>query len=225
MRRNARAFQRRGARSVRHKRTWRLQAPLGVSATPREHQSASRVRRDNLIRPPIQFGHRLGIQRFARQDVAWNQRIFARSPWPRSRRQTEKANETTWGGCEMTRWTPDRAGARVAPIWKAKLLQRQLERLGWRAAQRLHPERLRHTRALTRDNTLLSRPSIGPAGAICRAGNCTNFDAVEAYAEAGIASETRQAYRADFDLRGLGGAIPASDSQGAYTTSPSVPPC
>ena len=82
MGRDACALQRRGARSVRDEQTWRLQTALGVAATLREHQSAGGLRTDNLIRPPILFGHRLGIQRVTWQDVARKQRIFAGSPGP-----------------------------------------------------------------------------------------------------------------------------------------------
>ena len=85
--------------------------------------------------------------------------------------------------------------------------------------------------ALTRDNTLLSRPNIEPPGGpprvnadaserptymlVC-AGTCTNTlrAGVEAYVQAGIASATKRAYRADLNhFEAWGGTIPTTDIQ------------
>lgn len=67
---------------------------------------------------------------------------------------------------------------------------------------------------LTRDNSLLSRPTIEPLATrqgmvvsplappltnLCRAGNCATGSAVGAYVEAGIAPATRRAYCANLD--------------------------
>ena len=83
---------------------------------------------------------------------------------------------------------------------------------------------------LTRDNSLLSRPKIEPpdgppAAGTCAlghptcmlacAGTCTTMleAEVEAYVQAGIASATKRAYRADLDhFRAWGGIIPATDT-------------
>jgi len=94
---------------------------------------------------------------------------------------------------------------------------------------------------LTRDNTLLSRPTIEPSATrqamivrpvaapladSCRAGDCkhSSASAVEAYVEAGIAPVTLRAYRTDLnDFEGWGGTLPATDAQVA-NTSPITPP-
>jgi hypothetical protein len=86
-------------------------------------------------------------------------------------------------------------------------------------------------RVLTRDNTLLSRPTIEPPGgprpadadALGRstrmstsAVDCTNslLAEVEAYVQAGIASATKRAYRANLShFEAWGGTIPATDAQ------------
>ena len=83
---------------------------------------------------------------------------------------------------------------------------------------------------LTRDNSLLSRPKIEPPDGPRAAGTCalghptcmlacagactTVLEAeVEAYVQAGIASATKRAYRADLDhFRAWGGIIPATDT-------------
>jgi hypothetical protein len=86
-------------------------------------------------------------------------------------------------------------------------------------------------RVLTRDNTLLSRPTIEPsairqamvvsplapplADLFC-ASICTNHPAgtVTAYAEAGTTPATRRAYRTDLDhFKAWGGTLPAANAQ------------
>ena len=83
--------------------------------------------------------------------------------------------------------------------------------------------------ALTRDNTLLSRPTVDKEGApnggmliaegmieveravTCK---CDLSDTVRAYVEAGIAPATRRAYKADLEhFRAWGGEIPTTDLQ------------
>jgi len=85
--------------------------------------------------------------------------------------------------------------------------------------------------SLTRDNTLLSRPTIGPPegpqladaeafghpiGVLVCAVDCTDQlrAEVEAYVHAGIAPATKRAYRADLNhFKAWGGTIPATDTQ------------
>jgi integrase len=80
---------------------------------------------------------------------------------------------------------------------------------------------------LTRDNTLLSRPTLRDRDAENGGGASANYiticavtcksgpsDAVRAYVEAGIAPATRRAYRADLEhFRAWGGSIPTTDLQ------------
>ena len=97
-------------------------------------------------------------------------------------------------------------------------------------------------RVLTRDNTLLSRPTIEPsairqtmvesprapplADPFC-ASICTNHPAgtVTAYVEAGTTPATRRAYRTDLDhFKAWGGTLPAANAQ-VVNTLPTTLPC